>query len=59
LVYKRSCKEQTITVIINVNDEKATVENINGKVIYTVGGDAKVENGKCEVKPCSAVFVEE
>lgn len=42
LVYKRSCKEQTITVIINVKDEKTTVEN-----------------GKCEVEPCSAVFVEE
>ncbi len=59
LVYRRACDTQTITVIINPRDMAADVENVSGKLIYTVGGKAVLENGKCHVAGCSAVFVEE
>ena len=59
LVYKRTCETQTITVIINPCEKEAIVDNVDGKVIYTVGGKATLEGGKCHVAGCSAVFVEE
>lgn len=57
-VYRRSADTQTVTVIINPIDKQNTVENISGKIIYTVGG-AALENGKCIVDGCSAVFIEQ
>ena len=58
LIFERTAETQKITVIINPIDKQNTVDNINGKIIYTVGG-AKLENGKCVVDGCSAVFIEQ
>ena len=57
LVYKRTSAEQEITVIINPGADAVTVPNVNGKVLYTVGGSAVVEKGIVKVDGCTAVFV--
>lgn len=58
LIYKRTADTQKITVIINPIDKQNTVDNVSGKIIYTVGG-AKLEGSKCVVDGCSAVFIEQ
>ena len=58
LVYKRTCETQSITIIVNPSTEILTVDNIDGNIIYTVGENAKIEDGKCIVPGCTAVFVE-
>ena len=57
LVYKRTSAEQEITVIINPGADAVTVPNVNGKVLYTVGGSAVVEKGIVKADGCTAVFV--
>ena len=59
LIYKRICDTQQITVIINPCDKAVSVDNIEGKILYTVGGKASINDGKCHVEGCSAVFVEQ
>ena len=58
LVYKRSCENQSITVIINPSTEEFNIDNITGKILYQVGNGAELTDGKCKIKGCSAVFVE-
>lgn len=57
LVYKRSCKSQSIAVIINPSAQSAIVPGISGRVIYAVGG-ASAEGGAVTVQGCSAAFIE-
>lgn len=58
LIYERTADTQKITVIINPIDKQNTVDNLSGKIIYTVGG-AELKEGKCVVNGCSAVFIEQ
>ena len=50
-------RKQEITVIINPGADAVTVPNVNGKVLYTVGGSAVVEKGIVKADGCTAVFV--
>ena len=59
MVYKRKSESQTITVIINPSAGKCTVEGVNGNIIYTVGGGAKIKDGKCFADGTTAVYIEE
>ncbi len=58
LVYKRSCDDQTIAVIINPSAQSTIIPDISGRVIHTVGGAASTENGAVTVEGCTAAFVE-
>lgn len=58
LVYKRTAGEQTVTVVINPSAEKAVVNGIDGKIIYTTGGNAEIKDGILYADGCTAVFVE-
>ena len=58
LVYTRKCDTQQITVILNPAAKGAVVENVSGKLLYTVGGEVTLKNGKCVIGGCSAGFVE-
>ena len=58
LIYKRSCEEQTITVIINPSEKPCTVEDVIGKIIYTTGGSAEIKENTCNVSGTTAVFIE-
>ena len=57
LVYRRSDDKQSITVIINPSAESAEIENVYGSIIYTVGGNAKLDNGRLIADGATAVFV--
>ncbi len=57
LVYKRSGSGQTVTVIINPADSPAEVK-AEGRILYSVGADAVIENGSCKLSGASAVFIE-
>lgn len=57
LVYKRSCKNQTITVILNPAAAACTVENISGTILHTVGSNADLRDNTCHVDGISAVFI--
>lgn len=59
LVYRRKGEGQSIMAVINPKDETTEIENVNGKIIYTVGHGASLENGKLIIKGSAAVFVEE
>lgn len=59
LIYKRSDDKQTITAIINPSAKAVKVNDIKGKVIYTTGGKAVIENNTVSVDGCTAVFIEE
>lgn len=56
MVYKRICEEQTITVIINPSQTKADIE-ISGDILYSIGENAIIENGKCKINGACAVFI--
>lgn len=62
LVYKRTCADQCITVIINPADRPVTVSAANSvsgcKILYTVGNTASLEADKCLVDGQTAVFIE-
>ena len=59
LVYRRKGEGQSILAVINPKDETTEIKNVNGKIIYTVGHGASLENGKLIIKGSAAVFVEE
>ena len=59
LVYRRKGEGQSIMAVINPKDETTEIKNVNGKIIYTVGHGASLENGKLIIKGSAAVFVEE
>lgn len=58
LVYRRSDDNQTITVIINPSDRSVVVENVRGRIIYTVGANAELNENVCKTYGASAVFIE-
>lgn len=58
LVYKRYCDTQSITVIINPATKPATVEQLHGTILYTVGRKATLENDVCELEGCTAVLIQ-
>ncbi len=56
LVYRRSCSEQTVLVIINPRAEAAEVQ-ADGRLIYAVGA-AEIIGGVARVGGCSAAIIE-
>ena len=59
LVYKRSCETQSILVIINPTGRACTVDlPEKAAILYTIGGNAGIQDGKCQVDGTTAVFIE-
>lgn len=59
LVYRREVEGQKITVVINPASNGADVPDVEGKIIYTVGGQAQLQNGSLHIDGCTAVFAEQ
>ncbi len=57
LVYKRSCDEQEIMVIINPADAPCSVDCNGKEIIYSVGAEAVLGGGKVNINGAGAVFV--
>ena len=56
LVYDRTDGKDTVRVILNPSGQSVKVE-ADGKIIYTVGGKARCENGVCTADAGTAVFI--
>lgn len=56
LIYKRSCDEQQVLVVINPSAEPVEVR-VTGRLIYSVG-KAELSDGCVKVSGCSAAIVE-
>ena len=57
MVYQRSCREETILVIINPAGKPAFVPDTAGEIMTTVGGNAVLEKGGVSVDGGTAVYV--
>lgn len=57
MVYQRSCREETILVIINPAGKPAFVPDTAGEILTTVGGNAVLEKGGVSVDGGTAVYV--
>ncbi len=57
LVFKRSCDEQKIMVVINPADKSCEVDCTGSKIIHSVGVKAVLDNGKITINGAGAVFV--
>lgn len=59
LVYRRKCGGQSIVVVINPSAEPCKVENVSGRIIYTVGKNSEFDGNSLNVCGQTAVFIEE
>ena len=57
LVYKRFCDTQSITVILNPSIRPATVSDIHGELLHTIGRKATIEDETCQLEGCTAAFI--
>lgn len=57
LVYRRSCPEETITVILNPKEKPFVFPHVQGQILYTVGRGAELSEKGLTVDGCTAVFV--
>ena len=60
LVYRRNGKEGSVLIAINPSDKECScpVSMETGRVIYEYNGAAKSADGKLNVPPCSASYIE-
>ena len=56
LIYRRKYEDQEITVIINAKDQPVTVK-AKGSILLTIGGNTKLEKGKCTLDGTTAVIL--
>jgi len=57
LVYKRSCDEQTVVVVINPADKPCEIACDGKEIIYNVGNEAALNGGKVTINGAGAVFI--
>lgn len=57
LVYKRSCEEQEIMVVINPADKPCEIVCGGREIIYSVGAKAALDSGKITINGAGAAFV--
>ena len=57
LVFERSSKTETITVIVNPSSKPCTVKNVKGDILYTVGNTSTKEKDTVQVAGASVLFV--
>ncbi len=57
LVYKRSCDEQEIMVVINPADKPCDVSCGGREIIYSVGEKSALNEGKVTINGAGAVFI--
>ncbi len=57
LVYVRSCDEQKIMVVINPADKPCGFDSAGREILYSVGAEADLNNGKITIGGAGAAFI--
>ena len=59
LVYRRQAEGESLLVIIHPAATKAYVDDVRGRILYSVGADAYMTNGSCVLDGPAAVLIDE